>query len=53
MCLGMKKFGPNQTLNRDHGLHLSWLDVWVFDIVNQPRVLRVVVQQHLYAPIFG
>jgi hypothetical protein len=49
----MKKFGPNQTLNCDHNLHLSWLDVWVFDIVNEPRVLRVVVQQHSYAPIFG
>ncbi len=43
----MKKFGLNQTLNHDHGLHLSWLDVWVFDIVNEPRVLKVVVQQHL------
>jgi hypothetical protein len=53
VCLAMKKFGPNQTLNCDHNLHLSWLDVWVFDIVNEPRVLRVVVQQHSYAPIFG
>ncbi len=49
----MKKSGPNQMLNSDHGLYLSWLDVWVFDIVNEPRVLRVVVQQHKYAPIFG
>lgn len=49
--LGYTKFRSNRMLNCYHGLHLSWLDVCVFDTVREPGVLRVVVQQHLYPPV--